>query len=52
MISVQEYVEIAKSELDDMAQLYITQNEKDPENWPLENDLGGWGDQELAFRFS
>ena len=51
-ITLDEYIEIAKGELDDMAKLFADGHEKNPEMWPLENGAGEWIDQELASRFS
>jgi len=51
-MKLDEYIALAKQELDEFEVYYKGESEKDPENWPLEFDLAEWGEQELAYRFS
>ena len=51
-MTLQEYIENAKKELDDMQLMWLENHGFDPDNWPLENEEGEWGEQELAQRFS
>ena len=51
MMTIDEYFLIAKSELDKMYKLFISENKKDPEGWPLTMTKEEWMEQELASRF-
>ena len=51
-MNLQDYVKMAKNELDAMEKNWIEENKKNPETWPLEMDVGQWGENELAYRFS
>jgi|TARA_R110000764_G_scaffold111673_1_gene198445 hypothetical protein len=48
---ISDYVRQAKAELDEMEKEHIEEHAKTPEQWPLEMNVGEWGDQELAARF-
>ena len=50
-MTIDEYVEKAKSELDNFRTKWLLAHENDPENWPLDLDEGAWGQQELDERF-
>ena len=51
-ITIDEYVEKCKKELDEFEQIWKKENKKDPENWPMEMPEVEWGDHELTQRFS
>ena len=48
-MTLDEYVEKAKKELDDFKKEYLKEYAKDPKNWPLEMDEGEWDEQENAY---
>jgi hypothetical protein len=50
-VTIHEYVEKAKKELDDMVEEYEKGNKASPIMWPLEAGEGEWVEQELAARF-
>lgn len=50
-MTIVEYAEKAKKEIDDMVLMYVKENKKDPNNWPLDLPVGEWGEQELNIRF-
>jgi hypothetical protein len=51
-MTLDEYIELAKQELEAFRDMYKEENKKDPDIWPLEMEKDEWGDQELAERFS
>lgn len=44
-MTLAEYVENAKKELDNFADFYIKEREKEPEFWPTTMDHGEWDEQ-------
>jgi hypothetical protein len=50
-MTVDEYVEKSKIELDNMAKMFKDNHEKDPNGWPVEMEEDDWTEQELAARF-
>lgn len=50
-MTIQEYITVAKKELDDFEAKWIKGEAEDPNNWPHDMDEGDWADQELAERF-
>ena len=50
-MTIDEYAEQAKREIDDFVTMYKREHEKNPSMWPMENDEAEWGEQELAARF-
>ena len=50
-MTLDEYIEESKAELDKFREHYKQENKKDPENWPLEAEDIDWAEQELGFRF-
>jgi len=50
-MKLEDYIEKAKKELDDLQNQFVESNKKDPDMWPLEMEETDWGDQELAARF-
>jgi len=48
-MTVSEYVQMAKKELDEFEAKWIIGEEND--NWPHDLDEGEWCDQEMAVRF-
>lgn len=50
-ITLDEYVEKAKQELDKFKQEWIEQHKEDPRNWPMRLGEGEWIQQELSHRF-
>ena len=40
-----EYIEKVKKELDEFANFYIKERDKAPEFWPTDMDRGEWDDQ-------
>jgi hypothetical protein len=50
-VTIHEYVEKAKKELDDMVEEHEKGHESFPEMWFLEADESEWVEQELAARF-
>lgn len=50
-MTLEEYVEISKKELDEFKENYLLDHKNDPENWHLEMGDGEWVEQELSFRF-
>jgi hypothetical protein len=51
-MTIDEYVEKAKKEIDGMAKLFKDNHEMAPERWLLEMEEDDWMDQEFAIRFS
>jgi hypothetical protein len=51
LITVEQYVELAKAELDRMVERYREEQKADPEHWPELRDLGAWGEEEMIARF-
>ena len=51
-MTIDEYVEKSKRELDNMAKMFKDGHEKEPKYWPLEMPENEWVEQELAARFS
>jgi hypothetical protein len=50
-MTLDEYIDKAKKELEDFRKMYISNQYTDPENWPLELYEGEWAEQELTYRF-
>jgi len=50
-MTIQEYIAKAKDELDKMMDFYLSENVKNPVNYPLDMSEDEWCDQELAMRF-
>ena len=50
-ITLDEYVERAKQELDEFKQEWIEHHKEDPENWPMHLGEVDWMEQELTHRF-
>ena len=51
-MQLQDYIKMAKAELDEMEKNWIKENKNNPEMWPLDLDAGQWGENELNTRFS
>lgn len=55
-MSLDEYIEQAKRELDEFRAFYLSSRElcnpdRAENHWPLDLSEGEWGEQELAHRF-
>ena len=50
-MKLEEYVKLAKKELDEFEANWKKQHNTTPEDWPLEMNDADWGVQELASRF-
>ena len=46
---ISEYVALRIAELQEMQRLYESNNEFDPDNWPVDMGEEDWFDQELAY---
>jgi len=51
-MTLREYIELAKKELDSFEETWIEESENNPSFYPMEMDEGEWVEQELAIRFS
>ena len=51
-MTIDEYVQKAKDELDEFADLWQEEHRADPNNWPLDFSEEEWAEQELAHRFN
>ena len=49
-ITLEEYLEIVRQEIEEFKEKYIEGHEQDPKNFPLKMAEGDWNEQELAFR--
>lgn len=49
-MTINEYIEKAKNELDSMNATFKENNQKDPDHWPLEMTEEEWVEQEIAIR--
>ena len=49
-MTLDEYIDVAKRELDEMANKYRWESAADPEGWPLEMDEDEWAGQEADMR--
>lgn len=50
-MTLQEYVEKAKAELDRFKENWLEENWKSPSAWPLDLEESEWEEQELSDRF-
>ena len=48
-ISLREYIQNRRKELDAFEAHWVSQSEINPEDWPGELDEGEWFEQEVAF---
>jgi hypothetical protein len=51
-MTLDEYVEKAKKELEDFKKIYLANQYTNPEYWPLEMPEGEWAEQEGMYRFN
>ena len=49
-ITLEEYLEIVRQEMEKFKEKYIEGHEIEPKNFPLKMTEGDWNEQELAFR--
>ena len=49
-ITLEEYLEIVRQEIEEFKERYVEGHEQDPKNFPLKMAEGDWNEQELAFR--
>ena len=49
-ITLEEYLEIIRQEMEKFKERYIEGHEQAPKNFPLKMTEGDWNEQELAFR--
>ena len=49
-ITLEEYLEIVRQEIEEFKERYVEGHEQDPKNFPLKMTEGDWNEQELAFR--
>jgi len=45
---LEDYLQIRRDELEYLQKLFLENNKKDPEQWPLEMEEGEWFHQELS----
>ena len=50
-MTLDEYIDKSKEELETLRKHYKEMSELDPENWPFEMPEGEWNQQELDYRF-
>ena len=50
-MTLDEYIDKSKKELETLRKHYKEMSELDPENWPLDMNECEWGEQELFYRF-
>ena len=50
-MTLDEYIDKSKEELETLRKHYKEMSELDPENWPFEMNEGEWSEQELGYRF-
>ena len=50
-MTLDEYIDKSKKELETLRKHYKDMLELDPENWPCEMPEGEWNQQELDYRF-
>lgn len=46
MISLEEYINLRKGELESFYGHWLAQHQEDPDNWPLEMNYPDWSEQE------
>lgn len=49
-ITLEEYLEIVRQEIEEFKERYVEGHEQDQKNFPLKMTEGDWNEQELAFR--
>lgn len=49
-MTLEEYLKIAHTKLDNFAKAWIEDAKRCPANYPMEMDLGEWEEQEASFR--
>ena len=49
-ITLEEYLEIVRQEIEEFKERYVEGHEQDPKTCPLKMTEGDWNEQELAFR--
>lgn len=49
-ITLEEYLEIVRQEIEEFKERYVEGHEQDSKNFPLKMTEGDWNEQELAFR--
>lgn len=50
-MTLDEYIDKSKKELEIMRKHYKEMSDLDPENWPYDVTEEQWSEQELAYRF-
>lgn len=50
-MTLEEYVEMVKKDLDEFESNWKNSHESDPENWPMEMNEGNWDEQLLSYKF-